>query len=98
MTNSRRDAEEWAARFNERVPPGKDLVYEVYEKKPGRWAVLATHPERDARYCEPLRSRLAPVAASFAAIVFWGAVIGGCGYVLATSDWSSTSTDTSGGT
>src|SRR4051812_42710631 len=97
MTRSPEEAEEWAARFNEHVPPGKDLRYEFRERKPGKWSVIATHPQRDAEYREPLPDRVALVAAGIAGVVFWGAVIGGCGYVIATSDWSGSGTATRSG-
>src|SRR3954453_1550558 len=92
MTRGRRDAEEWAARFNARVPAGKDLRYAAYERKPGKWSVAATHPEWDAEYHPSRRERLAPVVAGIATLAFWCAVLGGGGYLLANANWSSGST------
>lgn len=80
----RQEAESWAARYNERVPPGKDLVYEVEETKRG-WRVRVRRPEKEAR--GSLWARWGRNALGTAAgVLFWGSLIGGCGYVMATSD------------
>jgi hypothetical protein len=81
---TREQAQEWAARFNGRVPPGKDLTYEV-EQTRGGWRVRARHPGRDAR--PSLRERYGEaVATVLINVIFWGAVLGGCGYLIATSE------------
>lgn len=93
---TREEAESWAAQFNERVPPGKDLVYEVEATKRG-WRVRARHPKRESK--PSLRERYGEaVAVALFNVVFWGAVLGGCAYLISLSDDSETRKVGGGGT
>jgi len=93
---TREQAEVWAARFNERVPAGKDLIYEVEATKRG-WQVRARHPRRESK--PSLRERYGrAVALGIGQVVFWGAVLGGCAYLLSLSDDSETRKVAGGGT
>ncbi len=97
MPMTREQASEWAARFNERVRSGKDLIYEVDQTKRG-WRVRARHPKREAR--PSLRERYGEaVTVALINVVFWGALLGGCGYLIASSDepGSQTAGSASGG-
>jgi hypothetical protein len=95
MSMTREQAEAWAARFNERVPPGKDLIYEVEATERG-WRVRARHAKRE---CKPgLRERYGEaVAVGLFNVLFWGAVLGGCAYLISLSDDSESSRVAGGG-
>lgn len=95
MSMTREQAREWADRFNEGVAPGRDLIYEVEQAKRG-WRVRARHPNREAR--PSLRTRYGEAAAVVRInVVFWGAVLGGCGYLIASSDEPASRAGASGG-
>jgi hypothetical protein len=84
---TREQAESWAARFNERVPPDKDLIYEVDATKRG-WRVRARHPRCESK--PSLRERYGAAATALFNVVFWGAMLGGCAYLISLSDDSET--------
>jgi hypothetical protein len=93
---TREQAEEWAERFNRGVAPGKDLRYEV-EQVNGRWRVRARHPERASRptFRERHPGFGRALATGVVTVLFWGGLIGGCGYLIATGG-SGTEDSTSG--